>query len=349
MRRPLVLGVLAAALYLPVLAAPAVAGPAPVPTSTAEPAVTAAAPQATILARGDLVFLSGDPWRPSSPLEVDVKNVGRTAAKGFFVLRLPPNVRLTTVGDCRTVDGADRTWLCGGVELAPEGSRKYRLTVTSSAAKPVFGVKAWGSVAGRDAAGVTDQFSDFRINWPDKTSLRLRATASPVVNGSTTVRVRVTNTGAFAIGGYSLNITTPAGVRVTAPACSDSGRMDGVGCEILRLRTIADGATDSFDVRLAVTGGTRTVTLSLAPSNRYTNKDTSVTLRLNGAGGSGAGATTPPPASPTATPTTPSTSPTNAPELARTGASSSTFGLVGAALLALGVGLVALQRRLFRG
>jgi len=349
MRRPLVLGVLAAALYLPVLAAPAVAGPAPMWTSPAAAGATASAPEPTITARGDFVFLSGDPWHPSSPLEVDVRNVGGTAAKGFFVLRLPPNVGLTTGGDCRAVDGADRTWLCGGAELAPGGSRKYRLTVTSSAPKPVFGVRAWGSVAGRDAAGTTDEFSEFRINWPDRTSLRLRATASPVSNGLTTVRVRVTNTGAFAIGGYSLNITTPAGVRTIAPACSDSGRMDGVGCEILRQRTIADGATDSFDVRLAVTGGTRTVTFSLAPGNRYTNKDTTVTLRLNGAGGSGPSATTSPVASPTATPNTPNTSATDAPTLPRTGASGSTYGLVGAALLVVGVGLVMLQRRLSRG
>ncbi|MFF0173617.1 hypothetical protein [Micromonospora profundi] len=345
MRRPLVLGVLAAALYLPVLAAPAVAGPTPVPTSAAAPDTTAAA-EPTITARGDLVFLSGDPWHPSSALEVDVRNVGQTAAKGFFVLRLPPNVGLTRVGDCRPVDGADKTWLCGGAELAPGGARTYRLTVTSSASKPAFGVKAWGSVAGRDAAGVTDRFTDFRINWPDRTAVRLRATASPVVDGTTTVRVRVTNTGTFDIGGYSLNITTPAGVRVTAPACSDSGRMNGVGCEILRLRTIADGATDTFDVRLAVTEGTKIVKLSLAPGYRYTNKDTAVTLRLSAAGGSGAGATTPPPASPTATPTT---SAPSAPELARTGASGSTYGLVGVALLALGCGLVVLQRRLFRG
>ncbi|MFF5179151.1 LPXTG cell wall anchor domain-containing protein [Micromonospora sp. NPDC000316] len=46
---------------------------------------------------------------------------------------------------------------------------------------------------------------------------------------------------------------------------------------------------------------------------------------------------------------TPTTSAPSAPELARTGASGSTYGLVGAVLLALGFRLVVLQRRLFRG
>ncbi|MBM7493091.1 LPXTG-motif cell wall-anchored protein [Micromonospora luteifusca] len=352
MNRLLSSGLLAAALlFVPTLAGPAAAAPAP----TASPSATAAP---TVTARGDIVFLAQDPWFPSGPLEVTVKNPGATAAKGFFVLRLPNSVEPTSGGDCKAISGTPRSWLCGGAELPAGGERAYRLVVTSSAPKPVFGVSAWGSVAGRDAAGVTDQFTDFRINWPDRASLRLRATAAPVVDGMTTVRVQVTNTGTFDIGGYSLNITTPAGVRVTAPACSDSGRMNGVGCEIPRRRVIADSATDSFDVRLTVTAGTKTVQLSLAPTDRYTNKDSALTLRLGGTGGSGAGdATTPPPADPTATPTptptpTPTTVGTSTPEAAqlpRTGTSGSTYGLIGAVLLALGVGLLVLRRRMSRG
>ncbi|WP_030489458.1 LPXTG cell wall anchor domain-containing protein [Micromonospora chokoriensis] len=344
MNRLFASGLLAAALLLaPTLAGPAVAAPAASPSPKAAP---------TITARGDIVFLGKDPWSPSGPLEVTVKNPGSTAAKGFFVLRLPRNADLT-LGDCRTVQGTPRTWVCGGAELPAGGERVYRLVVASTAAEPVFGVQAWGSVAGRDAAGVTDEFSDFRINWPDRTSLRLRATAGPVVNATTTVRVRVTNTGTFDIGGYAIVITTPTGVRVAAPACSDTGRMVGVGCEILRPSGLADGATDSFDVRLTVTGGTKTVKLSLAPANRYTNKDTALTLRLSGAGGSGAGDATPPPsAGPTATPTPTATATTSTPDAAqlpRTGVSGSTLGLIGAALLALGVGLLVLRRRLLRG
>ncbi|MBM0234990.1 LPXTG cell wall anchor domain-containing protein [Micromonospora sp. STR1_7] len=348
MNRLLSSGLLAATLLLaPALAGPAIA--APTATPTASPSATAAP---TITARGDLVFLANDPWFPSGPLEVTVKNPGTAAAKGFFLLRLPAFVDPTSGGDCRTIAGTPRTWLCGGAELPARGERTYRMTVRSSTPEPVFGVNAWGSVAGRDAAGVTDRFTDFRINWPDRTSLRLRATATPVVNGTTTVRVRVTNTGTFDIGGYSFNITTPTGVRVTSPACSDSGRMNGVGCEILRQRVLADGATDDFDVRLTVTGGAKTVRLSLSPSNRYTNEDTALTLRIGGAGGSGAGdATTPPPAGPTATATTsaPSTSTPEAAQLPRTGPSGSTYGLIGAALLAVGAGLLVLRRRMSRG
>ncbi|MEH1168659.1 LPXTG cell wall anchor domain-containing protein [Micromonospora sp. CPCC 205539] len=337
MKRLLSIGILAAALTLPTLAAPAAAAPTATPTAGA----------ATVSARGDLVFLSGDPWHPSSPLEVRVLNTGKTATKGFFVLRLPQGVDLTSGGDCRTDGGAPRTWLCGGTELRAGDDRAYPLTVTSSTAEPAFGTSAWGSVAGRDAAGVTEAPAEFRINWPDRTSLRLRATAGPVADGVTTVRVRVTNTGTFDLGGYSLNIATPAGARVTAPTCSDSGRMNGVGCEILRNRSLADGATDSFDVRVAVTGDAKTVRLWLAPTTRYTNKDTSVTLRLTGSGGSGAGdATTAPPTADATT--TPGATTTPEAQLPRTGSPATTFGLVGAVLLVVGAGLLLIPRRRVR-
>ncbi|MEU8113082.1 LPXTG cell wall anchor domain-containing protein [Micromonospora sp. NPDC048947] len=351
MNRPLRSGILGAAvLALSALATPTVAGAAPA-KPTVSPSTTAGSAAPTILARADIVFLGGDPWHPSGPLEVTVVNEGAAAAKGFFVLRLPQDADLTAGGDCRAGDGAPRTWVCGGAELPAGGDRTYRMTVTSSAAQPVFGVTEWGSVAGQDATGRADRPTDFRINWPDRTTLRLRATAGPVVDGAATIRVLVTNTGTFDIGGYSLNVATPDGVRVTAPGCSDSGRMNGVGCEILRDRRLADGATDSFDVRMAATGGTKSVRLWLAPTNRYTNPDTSVTLRLTGGGSGGGGvATTAPPADPTTPATTaPATPAVEATELPRTGTTTIVYGLIGVSLLALGGGLLLLRRRLQRG
>ncbi|MGS2614617.1 LPXTG cell wall anchor domain-containing protein [Micromonospora sp. LZ34] len=332
-----------ALLALSTLCPPAATAHAPAPNpgaGTAPPLDEAP----VISARGDLVFLGGDPWRPAGPLAVTVTNRGTAPAKGYFVLHLPSGVELTSGGDCAAAP-EPRAYRCAGAELAAGGSRTYRLTVTSTAAEPVFGVAAWGTVAGQEASGATDRSAEFRVNWPDRTSLRLRATAGQVDGGAATVTVRVTNTGSFAIGGYSLNVTTPDGVRVTAPACSESGRMAGVGCELLRPGTLRAGATDTFRVRLTVRGGERTVRLYLAPVDRYTNKDTSVTLRL--AGGVGGGATTPPSADPTGTPTP--TAPAEEPgQLPRTGPAGGTYALVGAALLALGAGLLLLRRRLRR-
>lgn len=106
------------------------------------------------------------------------------------------------------------------------------------------------------------------------------------------------------------------------------------------------GATDTFRVRLALGSGERRVRLHLAPVNRYTNKDTSVTLRLTG--GSGGGATTSPSARPTGTPTP--TAPVEEPgQLPRTGPAGGAYALAGAALLAVGAGLLLLRRRLGRG
>lgn len=96
----------------------------------------------------------------------------------------------------------------------------------------------------------------------------------------------------------------------------------------------------------------------LAPTNRYTNKDTSVTLHVPGGGGGGA-PTTPPSATPSATPTPSATSSPSASsspttpagdgaELPRTGPAGTTYALFGAALLALGAGLLLLRRRLDR-
>ncbi|SCL51108.1 LPXTG-motif cell wall anchor domain-containing protein [Micromonospora citrea] len=328
-----------ALLALPALA-PAASAHAPTPNpTTAPPAGTP-----TVIARADHVFLKGDPWHPSAPLEAAVINQGTSAARGSFVLRLPAGVGLASGEDCRADAAAARTWVCGGAEVPAGGRRTYRLRLTATAAEPVFGVQAWGSVAGRDAAGVTDRPTDFRIDWPDRTSLRLRATATPIVDGKVTLTARVTNTGAFSIGGYALNVVTPDGVRVTGPACSDSGRMDGAGCEIPRPDVLGEDATDTVRVRLAVSGDAPTVRLFLAPTNRYTNEDTSVTLRLTADGGS----TASPSADPNRT-ATPTPSAAGGTELPRTGPAGAAYALVGAALLALGAGLLLLRRRLVRG
>ncbi|WP_328849514.1 LPXTG cell wall anchor domain-containing protein [Micromonospora zamorensis] len=68
------------------------------------------------------------------------------------------------------------------------------------------------------------------------------------------------------------------------------------------------------------------------------------------AGPAVAAPTTTPSPSATAGPTaTATTSTPEAAQLPRTGVSGSTYGLIGAALLALGVGLLVLRRRPFRG
>ncbi|MFI7605418.1 LPXTG cell wall anchor domain-containing protein [Micromonospora sp. NPDC049366] len=325
------------------------ASPAVSPSATTQlgvtdsPKATTGADEPSILARADLVFLGGDPWRPSGPLVITMRNLGPAAAKGFFVLRLPSMVELTGPGDCRAAGGPGKGWICGGAEIAAGGTREYRLRVTSSVPEAVFGVDSAGSVAGRDAAGTTERPTEFRISWPDKIALRLRASAGPVVDGTTTVTARVTNASTFALGGYSLNVTTPAGVRVVEPGCSDSGRMDGVGCELLRTGPLAAGATETVRVRLAVSGGSTNVRLFLGPGNRYTNRDISVTLRLSGAA---ATSTATPPTGATGTPTPVGQS---TGELPRTGPAGLTYALVGVALLAIGAGLLLLRRRLARG
>ncbi|MFG3705003.1 LPXTG cell wall anchor domain-containing protein [Micromonospora sp. NPDC047670] len=333
-----------AAVAVALLALPALAPPASAHAPAPSPTATPAAGTPTVIARADHVFLKGDPWHPSGSMEVAVTNMGTAAARGSFVLRLPAGVGVTSGGDCRADAAAARTWVCGGTELPAGGRRTYRLRLTATAAEPVFGVQVWGSVAGRDAAGVTDRPTDFRINWPDRTTLRLRATATPIVDGKVTLTARVTNTGAFSIGGYALNVVTPDGVRVTAPACSDSGRMAGVGCEIPRPDVLGEDATDTVRVRLSVSGDAPTVRLYLAPTNRYTNEDTSITLRLAADGG----ATASPSADPSRT-ATPTTSATGGTELPRTGPAGAAYALAGAALLALGAGLLLLRRRLVGG
>lgn len=310
---------------------------------TVPSAASAAAPEPDIYARADQAFLAGDPWRPSGPLDVLVGNDGPTSAKAYFVLRLPSGAGLADGGSCRPSGGADaQSWVCGGAELAAGGRRTYRLMLVSTAGEPVFGVSAWGSVAGRSEDGTTEEAREFRISWPDRMPLRLRATAQPVVDGKTVLKVRVTNAGTFAIGGYSLNVATPAGVRVTAPACSDSGRMNGVGCELLRIRELAAGATDAFDVRLTVSGGPKTVRLYLAPDNRYTNEDTEVTLRLAVTSN-----TTPSPVpSATSAPAALPGAPTSPGQLPVTGSDAGKYALAGVALLLVGAGLLIGRRRM---
>lgn len=240
-------------------------------------AAHARAAEPPVSALGELVSLGGDPWHPSSTLTVDVVNQGTARERGFFALTLPSTVKLDDAGACESLVEADGTWLCGGEELAPGAHHTYELPVSSATIEPAFGTSALGYVAGRTQDGRTARRTDFLISWPDKMPLRLAAKTSGV---GTEVAVTVTNAGTFRIGGYSLMVNLPAGVRVTGPECHDAGRMDGQGCELFRDKPLAAGASDTFTVRFVVGDAPANVTFFLAPANRYTNPDTEVTLKL---------------------------------------------------------------------
>ncbi|HEX8627926.1 MAG TPA: LPXTG cell wall anchor domain-containing protein [Catenuloplanes sp.] len=331
MRRFLSLAVVAAATLTPMMAlsSPAMAAPGPVD------------------AYAHKVFLSGSPWSPSEDLTVSVHNGGTAADSGRFMLHLPHTIKLEPTPQCSPTDGMESTWSCGGAVIPAGGSRKYSLKITSAIAQPAFAIVAEGWVQGWSGAGAAGGRHNFTIAWPDRLPVKLTATAGPVTDGAVDVAVRVTNAGTFTLGAYSLNVRTPAGVSVVSPGCSDSSRMNGMGCELYRARQVKAGATDAFTVRLKVTKAPATVTLFLAPTNRYTNKDTTVSLTLKGAA-----------AKPTATPkATPTATPTAAPAAAN-GAGGGTAGTLpvtgagtplivgsGVALVAVGAGLLLVQRR----
>ena len=187
-------------------------------------------------------------------------------------------------------------------------------------------------------------------------SLRLAAKAS---GAGTKVAVTVTNAGTFRIGAYSLMINLPDGVRVTGPACHDAGRMDGQGCELFRDEPLAAGASDKFTVNFALSGGPENVKFFLAPSNRYTNKDTEVTLKLGQAapastspttapatGGGGGGAAAGGGDTATGGTATEGTDvDTAADALPLTGTATGTVAVAGGALLMVGAVLFGLSRR----
>ncbi|HLL66024.1 MAG TPA: hypothetical protein VK453_09790 [Micromonosporaceae bacterium] len=243
----------------------------------------AAVPDAPIEADADDVHLAEDPWLPLGQLTVRVRNTGPDPAEGHFVLYLPPTAKPEPAQGCTPADGPlQPTWICGGEVIAAGGSRTYQVGVRSTTFEPVFNINQQGWVEGKLLTGGHGGRDTFQLNWPTRLPLRLAATAGRPVDGHVDVRVRVTNPGSSPVGGYSLMVQTPTGVRVTSPACSDSGRMSGVGCEVYRGAQLSPGTTDSFTVRLATGAARSRVRLYLAPTNRYTNRDTEVSLRIGG-------------------------------------------------------------------
>ena len=280
MRRIVTTAVLAAALLS--------LGAGPVSAQKA-PALIQAVPQN--------VALDQNPWSPTGDLKVTVKNHGPGTANGHFLLHLPSGVELAPGTDCRRADGPHQpAYICGGKSLAVGGTAAYRVKLRSTNAEPVFDVRFRGGwVEGKNLRGAHGTRKAFVVSGPVKLPVRLAATAGVRTDGHVDVAVRVTNAGRATLGGYSLNVVTPAGVTVVSPACSDSGRMNGVGCEVYRAKRVPAGATDAFTLRLAVGDTARSVRLFLAPGNRYPNSDTQVTLKVGGkavpggAGGHGAG------------------------------------------------------------
>jgi LPXTG-motif cell wall-anchored protein len=314
MRRILGLAAIATAVLTPVLAVSGTASAAP-------------GELGPISASAGKVALGSNPWVPTGELRVTVTNEAETEQKGFFLLRLPTSATLESSKLCKPVE--ERAWKCGGDPVAPGGKREYTVAITSTIPEPVFGRSDEGFVQGQTEAGVGGGRTIFTIAWPDRLPLRLAATSKPVANGTTDVDVKVTNAGTFTMGGYSLMVKTPKGVTVVSPACSDSGRMGDAGCELYRDGQLKAGDTDQFTVRLKVTSTPVTVELFLAPTNRYTNKDTRVDLVLKAAAQGGGGGTG-----------------GNEPTLPVTGSRTNLLIGTGAGLVVLGAGLLlALRRR----
>ncbi|MEV0152293.1 LPXTG cell wall anchor domain-containing protein [Micromonospora sp. NPDC050686] len=353
--------VAALACATPALAAPAPASaePTPAATTSASPVAAATATaipaDAPIQALPDLVFLSGDPWSPTDDLGVTVRNTGSTPARGWFLVQVPTTLAIGTGdADCRALPGeGDHRALCGGKVLTAGGSRTYHLKLRSTARTPIFDRSDWGAVTGRTDSGVSGLKREFRINWPSRTALRLTGTVGPQAGATVTVTVRVTNLGDFAVSAYSLLLRTDS--NLLTPSCRRPSR-EGDSCEIYREAKLAAGATDTVRLRFRPTSGMGTLRLQLAPAQRYTNRDTTLTLTLPVAGGPSAGPSASPSAGPSASPSaSPSPRLTTAPgqaagggtgdELARTGANVTTYALIGGGLVALGGALLLLLRR----
>ena len=140
-----------------------------------------------------------------------------------------------------------------------------------------------GLVEGRTAKGEPAQRVEFTLRWPDKLPLRLAATSGPVKDGFADVEMRVTNAWDVHDGRVLADGHVPEGPhRGLAPVRRQ--RPDGRR----RLRDLPFGpaearATDRFTVRMKVTATPVTVPLFLAPTNRYTNKDSKLDLTLKAA------------------------------------------------------------------
>jgi hypothetical protein len=249
----------------------------------AVPTAALAAPApGDISAVADNARLGGNPWNPGATTAVTVHNGGQEAAEGFFQVTLPEGTELGATDICEPLTKGDiLNWVCGGAEIPAGGKADYLIRVNSIIDEPVFGKSALGYVTGRTEDGELGRRNDFLISWPDKTSLRLAVTKGKPANGTTKVKVKATNSGSFAIGGYALDVHAPGNVKVDG-SCGPVPELDDQGCRVLRPKALPAGATDTFTVTLTVTGADTEVGFVLAPAQRYTNKDTKATLTLTG-------------------------------------------------------------------
>ncbi|MFI7545601.1 hypothetical protein [Actinoplanes sp. NPDC049599] len=270
MHRTLRIAALGFALTAATLAVPTAALAAPTPAA------------GEISALADNTPLGGNPWSPGATTHVNVHNGGETAAKGYFLVTLPKGTELGATDICEPATPGDAlNWVCGGDEVPAGGNKDYLIRVNSILDEPAFGTSALGYVTGRTADGQLGNRKDFLISWPEKMPLRLAVKAGKTVDGKTQVKVKATNAGTFAIGGYTLDIHTPDNVTVD-DSCGPVPALDGIGCRVTRQKTLAAGATDTFTVTVTVQGGKTPVGFVLTPAQRYTNKDTKATLKLAG-------------------------------------------------------------------
>jgi len=225
------------------------------------------------------VQLGGNPNRPTGILTVTVKNDSTRTERALFEIDLVSSLKLGPSTDCMpAVPNAPGRTLhkCGGWDLAP--GKTVTVTVPLVAAQPeaAFGIALRGGhVRGESQDGRTGLPQDFFVTWPQQTTLGLGVVKDPLDPES--VRVTARNTGTVALDAYSLIVMTPAGVTVTSTACLASD--DGQFCEVKRDSKLAAGASDAFQLHLAV-DGVKDVRFFLAPSARYTNSDTTATVSL---------------------------------------------------------------------
>jgi len=254
-------------------------------TALAVPAAAHAAPAPApgdISAVADDAPFSGNPFGPGANSTVRVHNGGTEAAKGFFLVSLPKGTELGATDICEQVTKGDTlNWICGGEEVPAGGDTEYLIRVNSALKTPGFGKTALGYVTGRTEDGRLGRRNDFLISWPDQMALRLAVTKGKPAKGVTKVKIKATNTGSFAIGGYALDIYAPSTVRVD-DSCSYIPELEDIGCRVTQPRTLPAGATDTFTVTVTVKGGKTPVDFVLMPTQRFTNKDTNATLTLAG-------------------------------------------------------------------
>jgi hypothetical protein len=194
---------------------------------------------------------------------------------------LPEGTALGATDICDQVTpGVFTKWVCGGDELPAGGEQRYLIRLNSDLITPDFGTTMPGNVAGRTADGRLGARNDFPVTWPARTTMKLVTTKGQPVSGRTKVTVTATNTGTFAIEGYSLDVDTPANATVQS-SCFGEPHVPSVDCEVWRSKTIQPGATDTFTVTVKVTGTTAKVGFTLSPVQRYTNKDAKTALTLS--------------------------------------------------------------------